>query len=467
MFENINIYCSNDDRAWLEWFLQVLSSRMITPLLVAMDIVYGDEHKSDLPSDRRRLTVWIPKKPRTPVEMEKVFDRFCEDDWIICRDKDTVLDIDIVGFTLWMLNREEEFLQKNDPACWDKWGRFKLEKTLAYKKGLWQQPVVDILFLKLIETFETVTALDLLNEAPWGKKTKAVWLTHDVDKLTGKYALPLRVLGWIGLATLALIKRNKNGFVKWLYKCKNWLLTDEDPTYESILKLMHRNAQLNAKGTFFFMSLRNGVSIKEGIRYPIGHRKLLEIFKRITESGCSIGLHPGLNRSKDIEYLTTQKANLQHILKNEINLVRNHYLRVTFPDAWAMEENAGFKISSNAGWPSHDGFRAGTCWPYHPFDIINNQPFEILEVPLVYMDNKIDDEKSMVRDALVLADEVAAVHGILTVNFHSTLFDKFEMSNRGNAYNELLEICWRQDWLFIEDRDILKLRIDAKINSHF
>lgn len=452
---SVNLFCDTRDRSCLEWFTQIILSRMVSDLPISLNIIYGDEKKS-VERDAGQITIVIPKKLRNVDEIGKIFDRFDKKDWIRYEDVFFILDIDIVYFTLWMLNREEEALQKNDPLCWDKWGRFKLEKTLAYKKGLWQKPVVDILFIELIEKIEVATGIELLNKAPWGNLAKAVWLTHDVDKLLGKYALYLRIPGWVALATRELIKGNKIGFLKWIKKCKAWLLTDEDPTFESMHKLMDRNTQSKAKSTFFFMSLLRGVSFKEGIRYPISHKKLSEILKEVDTRGYSIGLHPGFNSADDEKYLISQKTELQRVLGKDICLVRNHYLRVKFPDAWIIEENAGFQISSNAGWPLQDGFRAGTCWPYQPFDIINDKPFNILEVPLIYMDNKTDNEKIMIQDALCLADEVAIVHGILTLNFHSTLFDKFEMDNKGNAYNKLLDIFAQQEWHFIEARDVLK-----------
>lgn len=451
----INLFCNEQDRSCLEWFTNILSCRMVSPVPISLNIVYGNGVKS-FERDPGPINIIIPKTTRNIDVMEKIFDRFYKKDWIKYQDGNFILDMDIVGFTLWMLNREEESLQKTNPQCWDKWGRFRLEKTLVYKKGLWQKPVVDILLMEMIRRIEDESGIELLKKAPWGNRAKAVWLTHDVDKLAGKYALSLRMLGWMGLATRELIKGNKIGFLKWMKKCKDWWLAEDDPTFESMRKLMDTNGRVNAKSTFFFMSLARGVSFKEGIRYPIGHRRMPEILNEIEAGGFSIGLHPGFDKADDAEYLLSQKTELQRVAKRDILFVRNHYLRVSYPDAWLIEENAGFKISSNVGWTSQDGFRAGTCWPYQPFDMINDKPFNIVEVPLIYMDTKVDDEQTMIQDALLLSNEVAEVHGIFTINFHTTLFDKFEMDNKGNAYNRLLDIFSQQDWHFIESGDILK-----------
>jgi len=458
----ILVSCNSKHYPRVNWFGRLLSTRLKVDVPFNIKIIYRPWEKDH--SSGEGINLIIPIRPATQEEISKVFDKVSTNSWIKRSGHNFILDIDLVRFAIWILGREEEFMQKKDTHTWDKHGRFRLEKTLAYKRGLWQKPVLDILLIQLIERIEDEIGIDILNRNPWGnKKSKAVWLTHDVDKLIGRYVLPLRILGWIGLAFRELAHGNKKGFLKWVAKCKHWLSTEGDPTYGSIKKILDEEEQVNAKSTFYFMGLKYGVSLQESIRYPINHRMTIKIIQELKRNGCSVGLHPAYHKPYDEEYLNSQKMNLEKVLGDKVHLARNHYLRVRYPDSWDIEEKSGFYLISNVGWASHNGFRAGTCWPYHPFDFLNNRSFSIIEVPFMYMDSGSSGTQGIVDQVSDLAKKVASVHGLLTINFHSTLWDEFEFPYRGQGYKGILVNLYRDDWHFAEPKEIINIFIDNKI----
>ncbi|HBE44897.1 MAG TPA: hypothetical protein DDW17_05435 [Deltaproteobacteria bacterium] len=464
MEERINILCEPQHGNRLKWFRGLLSARLVSPLPLSMNIIYGN-HKGD-DSQENAINLMIPAGHSGDIEAEDVFNRFKNSDWISRANNNFILNVDIVGFALWILNRVEEDEKKNDPAAWDKHGRFRVERTLAYKHGLSQKPVLDILLKQLIETIEKGLNTELLNRAPWGKGYgKAVWLTHDVDKLMGRYWLVLRIMGWIAFSLKELIRGDLKGCHAWLKKTVKWMTTRKDPTYESIEKIVEFEGKTGAKSTFFFMSLRNGISFHEGIRYPIKHPKTHTVIKMLLTKGWEIGLHPAYARAYDSVHLSFQKRGLEGVMDRECQLMRNHYLRAKFPDSWYLAEKVGFLVTSNMGWSSTNGFRAGTCWPYRPFDIENDRPSPVIEVPLIYMDSGKKGSSIMVKEMLSLAHEAADVHGLFTVNFHSSIFDEFDDTarNKIKAYMTLLEPGNYTESFFIDRQDIERaVRIQAK-----
>jgi len=452
--KKIHISCSAEYYSRVDWFGRLLSTRLRCDVPFNINIIYRSEEMNHVPDEGINLN--IPVRQTTREEISRVFEKISTNSWIKRSGQNFILDVDLVQFAIWILGREEEYTQRNDPDVWDKHCRFKIEKTLAYQKGLWQKPVLDILLVQLIEKIENGLKIDIVNRTPWGdEKNKAVWLTHDVDKLIGKYGLPIRILGWTGFALQELARGNKKGFFKWISKCKYWLSIEDDPTYGSIKKILDEEKQVNAKSTFYFMGLKYGVSLQEGIRYPINHRMAIKVIQELKRTGCSVGLHPVYHKPYDEEYLNSQKVNLEKVLGEKVHLDRNHYLRVRYPDSWNIEEKNGFYLSSNVGWTSHNGFRAGTCWPYQPYDVINNKPFSIIEVPLIYMDNTSKDDCAIIQEVLSLAEAVSSVHGLLTINFHSNILDDSESSYKGAAYRKLLGVFHEQSWHFILEEDIL------------
>jgi len=170
---------------------------------------------------------------------------------------------------------------------------------------------------------------------------------------------------------------------------------------------------------------------------------------------CSIGLHPGTFKAFDNIHLTRQKKLLESITGKKVSTVRNHYLKIRFPETWRLQETAGFKISTNMGWHSPDnGFRAGTCWPFQPFDLDRDRAFQLLEVPLVYMDNIRIDTTEIFDQVISLAHEVSSVYGLLVLNFHSDMCDETGLSHKGRAYIDVLRLLKEDQWHFLSNSEL-------------
>ena len=196
MRKNIKIISLPDDYQKVDWFARLLCTRMKAEIPFDANIIYHPLGEVHLPE--RGINIFLPIRISTKAEISSVFDKIWTNTWIRRSRKDIILDIDLVNFAVWILGRDEERAQKNNRDAWDKHGRFKIERSLAYQKRLCQKPVLDILIVKLIERIEEEFDIDILERYIWGNgRSKAVWLTHDVDKLMGKYVLPVRVVGWI------------------------------------------------------------------------------------------------------------------------------------------------------------------------------------------------------------------------------------------------------------------------------
>ena len=52
---------------------------------------------------------------------------------------------------------------------------------------------------------------------------------------------------------------------------------------------------------------------------------------------------------------------------------RQHYLRWKSPDTWRILEKTGLKYDVTLSFADHEGFRCGICFPYKPFDVVENR----------------------------------------------------------------------------------------------
>lgn len=340
------------------------------------------------------------------------------------------------------LSRKEEY----GNTTLDKWGRFDHDKSFLVQNELDQSPIIDELILDVVKQL----GLKARNIWPDGKKA-AVCLTHDVDAIDGFSYLLLRKINWYWRWFRAKIEGNQQEAKKWISTLMQWeryKRTNFDPM-DSFDQIQELEESYGFRSTFFFMSLRHGLS-KEGRIYSVRNPRVAEAAEKLLEGGWEIGLHAAYHNHLLLSSLKEQKQRLEDVIREEISGCRHHYLRVRYPDSWKIYDQAGFKYSSNMGWGSgSQGFRAGTCVPYHPLG-----EYPLLEIPFQLMDmNSIVDIESYMNMFNQYFELVKAVGGCLVIDFHQEHFQEEAAPGVGKVYRDILE-------MIAKDSDVAVLRMN-------
>ena len=110
------------------------------------------------------------------------------------------------------------------------------------------------------------------------------------------------------------------------------------------------------------------------------------MIREIDRQGWEIGLHPSWYSFDDADELKRQKEILEKALGHEIVSIRQHYLHYDIRITPAVHAEAGFKYDSTLGFNDNVGFRFGTCYPYHLYDLNAEKELPIMEIPLVIHD---------------------------------------------------------------------------------
>jgi len=131
--------------------------------------------------------------------------------------------------------------------------------------------------------------------------------------------------------------------------------------------------------------------------------------------------------------------------KTEITGQRQHTLKFIVPETWVFLESNGLKYDSTFSCNTKFGFRIGICYPYHPFDKKNNTKFNILEIPMSYMDSigyqyRNYAECQHISVISKLMDTVEMYNGVLVLNFHNAYANKKLFPEIYNAFLESLNI---------------------------
>jgi len=141
--------------------------------------------------------------------------------------------------------------------------------------------------------------------------------------------------------------------------------------------------------------------------------------------GFEIGFHPGYNTFNNQCIFLQEKKHLENALDTTLRGGRQHYLRFQVPNTWRLWESAKLEYDSTLGYADYEGFRAGTCHPFHPFDIEQNRELNLLEIPLIVMEGtlkqyrKLSPEQSY-QHIMALAQRCKQVEGTFTLLWHNS-----------------------------------------------
>jgi hypothetical protein len=140
-----------------------------------------------------------------------------------------------------------------------------------------------------------------------------------------------------------------------------------------------------------------------------------------------MGIHPSFYAFSDFDMLASQVERFRLATGLKRFGGRQHYLRWS-PQSWADWERVGIAYDSTVGYADHIGFRAGTCFPYHPW--VNGRPSPLLEIPLLVMDGTARAPKYMglskssaVERIGRLAARCRLVGGVFTLLYHNDAID--------------------------------------------
>jgi peptidoglycan/xylan/chitin deacetylase (PgdA/CDA1 family) len=275
-----------------------------------------------------------------------------------------------------------------------------------------------------------------------GKKF-AIFLSHDIDdiNISGKQVFR----SFIPYP----FHKHKLGFKKFV----SAYFKKQKP-YINFKEIIQIEKKYNATSSFFFLATEKDIF---GDKY-----KLDDIHNEIScipENECEIGLHTGFYSFDDINQIKQEKEKLEDAARTKVSGVRNHLFRFAIPQSWKLLSQAGFEYDSSFGYSDMIGFRNGICYPFKPYNLIENKKIDIIEIPPCVTD--ITMFSYMKIDACIawkyiknLIDTVERLSGVLTILWHNWTFS-YPVSYSGlfgkewtKLYEKILEYGYKKNaWL--------------------
>ena len=321
---------------------------------------------------------------------------------------------DILAAAVFMLCRYEEI----NNQVQDQHGRFPAVESVAYKQCFLDQPLIDRYGLILEAWMKT-----LIPRWQPAVRNFKLYLSHDIDQIS-----PYREkFHGIKKITHDLIKKRDiteaSRSIRLFYiQVLNPRRTAE---YLSIFELAELSKRYNQVSHFHFMS---SISGKFDSGYDAGSNVILDCMRKLQNEEHRIGFHPSYHTIENQELFMQEKKSLEEALGITLHGGRQHYLRFRVPDTWNMWARAGMLYESTLGYADHEGFRAGTCYIYKPFDLEKNREINLLEIPIIVMDSTLKNYRKLTPEKglhiiMKSASRCKEVGGTFTLLWHNNLLD--------------------------------------------
>lgn len=346
---------------------------------------------------------------------------------------DAAIDFDIAAATFILSSEFQDLISLER----DEFDRLRAMDSLQDKLGVLNVPVVNYysLFLKKeMESFFDVK----IESRRYDGADYALALTHDVDYTS---SLNLRMIkrNIFGHAILNIEDLTLNErAIKLLYPLVAF--GGYDPPKRGLKFLRSLEIQKGLKSTFF---IKTGATGKQDINYNYRSRSFRGFIDSLTECGFEIGIHPSMKTYIDSEQFIVEKTRLEKLVGNQIDSVRQHYLKFTASKTTSIWEDANIRRDSTLGFSRKAGFRNSVAFPFPLYNFQKDRISPVTELPLLLMDGTFADSRNLTADQTfdkmkTLIDETKAVHGAAAILFHNSLTDPIDFPGYKEIYDQLL-----------------------------
>ncbi len=282
------------------------------------------------------------------------------------------LGYDLFASAFFLVSRYEEYL----PYLEDRHGRFESDQSFAYQNGFLDVPLIDI------QTLDLKNKLSEKFNLPDQSARKFTFIpTYDIDIA---YAYKGRGLS---RNTMAILKdiitfdfNNLNNRIKVL----TGKMPDPYDTYELQLWLQ-KKYKLNP--VYFFLSARFGPRDKN---ISIHSRQFFHLIKKLGDY-AETGIHPSYASHYKKDRLLEEIKTLAGVSNSNVEKSRQHYLKINLPQTYLNLIRYNILNDYSMGFASHTGFRAGTCTPFHFFNLNEETETRLKVYPLAVMDSTLRD----------------------------------------------------------------------------
>jgi hypothetical protein len=178
------------------------------------------------------------------------------------------------------------------------------------------------------------------------------------------------------------------------------------------------------------------------------------LIQRLTTNGDEVAIHGSYFSYKNPVLLNEETKELEQLIHEKVLGTRQHNLNLDVPATWECQVRAGLRYDTTLGFKDTIGFRWGSSFPFFPNT--GEEPFPLLEIPLIIMDICLETRSDKLADCLRIAEEVKRYNGVLTLLWHPPIFNTLEYPDARGIYIKINQYCLGNGAWIARARDIYK-----------
>ena len=315
------------------------------------------------------------------------------------KTSDSDFPFDIFAAIFYLLSRYEEYL----PHEKDMYGRFAHENSISFKEGFLNKPVINIWLTDFSSSLKKI-----FPALTFKTKTFNFLPTYDID-----IAYSFKHKGFI---------RNLGGFIKSpsLERLAVLAGLKKDP-FDSFDFMDKLHTEFNLNPVYFFLVATSGSLYDKNIS-PYSNA-MWQLIKRHAKKYRS-GLHPSWRSNNNFSILLKEKKILETAGKMEVNISRQHYLKMSMPQTYQELIKAGIEADYSMGYGSINGFRASVASTFYWYDLTTEKTTSLKLYPFCYMDANSFYEQNLdagqaLEELQYYLNECKKVNGFFISIFHN------------------------------------------------
>jgi hypothetical protein len=220
--------------------------------------------------------------------------------------------------------------------------------------------------------------------------------------------------------------------------------------------------------TFYFMT---GGETNFDNKYKYNDERIIELVNYLDKNDFECGYHGSFNSYDNFVMMKEEKKKLDEVVLNPDYGTRQHFLRFKMPITLELQEKLEFIYDCTLSFADKEGFRCGICFPYKPYDIIEDRTLNIWEIPLIVMETSIIDKRysGYTREeakerVMALIDEVEQYGGVFTLLWHNSSLDNNYTPTEGwdKVYESIMEYLYKKNSFGSNGREIIKLYTNGR-----
>ncbi|MFZ2287469.1 MAG: polysaccharide deacetylase family protein [Bacteroidales bacterium] len=315
------------------------------------------------------------------------------------------LPFDIFSAAFWMLSRYEEYL----PYAPDVHGRYQGIRSLAFRKGFLQMPVVELwsrlLAGALVKHYPVLTIRH---------NNFSSLVTFDVDQ---PFAYRSRGL----LRSVGGLMKGLTGTGAGPAERIRTMTGNQADPYDNF-EYIEQQVRLSGNDViFFFPTGDQGEYDHNPPHRDHDYGKIIRRYDKMFGSG----LHPSYRSAGRPKTLRTEMDRYRTITGHDADRARQHWLLLRMPVTYQSFCDAGIRYDYTMGYADEPGFRAGIARPFPFYDLSKDKKTALTIVPFQVMDGTLKQYLHLSPDAALavirsLVSATRRVGGLFVSVWHNT-----------------------------------------------